>query len=139
MNIVKSFVSLALISVLASPAHATEVMSTSDYKEIRKMLRDNVETDFQAQRACDLLEGDRVDFESKVTSVSRSGTIKADMDDDFFSMSDITLTLIDSDEAISIKPFSHIQYTGRISECTFSRGTGSLDLVITRGSLKLHY
>ena len=139
MNMVKSFVSLALISVLASPAHATEVMSTSDYKEIRKTLRDNVETDFQAQRACDILEGGQVNFESKVTSVSRSGTIKADMDDDFFSMSDITLTLIDSDEAISIKPFSHIQYMGRISECTFSRGTGSLDLVITRGSLKLHY
>jgi hypothetical protein len=68
-----------------------------------------------------------------VTEVKADGAVLADMDEDFFSVSDITILDIKASEARRLKKKERITYTGHISHCRFD-GT-SLLLHISGGQL----
>lgn len=132
---------LGLLTVLGTTETArAEVITTNDYKAIRRKMREDDLTEFQAKRVCDRLEGYRVNFSSTVISVRASGTIVADIDGhEILSVPEITIYLANTDQADSLRTGQDITYRGQISDCSFNRTTGTLSLDVSDARLQLHY
>ena len=125
--------------VLFSSSALAETLTTSKYKEIRRKMREEDVTEFQAKKVCDVLDGVPVRFESYVMSVKSSGLIMADMDKELFSVYDINIFLSDRDEATNIKNGQEIRYGGVISSCSYNRTMGTLSLDVSKAYLIKHY
>ena len=111
-------------------------MTNEVYFEVRRQLRKEDVSEFKAQKVCERIKGQSVELNAKVVAVKKSGIIRLDMDDDFFSIPDIDLSLSDKDDAENVKEKSWIKFTGQVEKCNFNKTTGSLTLDVTSGEVK---
>lgn len=134
----KKFTALtAIVSLLSfSPAAFAGSMNTGEYFQIRAEFRKHDMNEFQAKKACDIIEGNNAYLESKVISIDRSGRIMADMDSEVLSIPDISLRLSSDDETLRVREGSWIRYRGLIVGCKYNTVTQTLFLGIANGYLR---
>lgn len=131
---------VGMITTLAITADAGSRMTSSDYFTIREKLNKTKLTDYQAKKACEIINGNAVDFQSRVVSVDDDGMILADMDiQDILSIPEIFIHLDSDDETASVKSGQTIRYTGVITNCKYRSTIGVLALSIANGDLRMHY
>ena len=125
-------VAIFLISSIALASDITNEV----YFEVRRQLRKEDVSEFKAQKVCERIKGQSVDLNARVIVVKKSGLIRLDMDEEFFSVPDIDLSLSDKDEAENVKEKSWISFTGQIEKCNFNKTTGSLTFDVSGGKVK---
>ena len=133
-------VTIAFTTLFIDPAaKAGDVLTTSDYFKIRDEFRRRKLTDFQAEKACNIIKGNEAHLRSYVVDVTRSGRISADMDEAVVSVPDIALRLSDDDQTVKVRQGQMIEYRGDIIACRYDTTFGVLELGIVNGRLVKHY